>query len=151
MGYLRDHMDAWARELKIRRSEFGNMPTCPCAAKTDLVLCAVEDAWELDKLLPRLSSIEPNQLMVIHVLEAKDAREVLSAHAADLASRNMLALPSDPDNPVYIAGVRTTQHKYYLVLIQNKLELERVSESIRHTGYYDNWSPEQLAWLTHRA
>lgn len=147
---LRSYIESWRRTLSQRRMEFGGMPTCPCAKGAHMVCVTAEDSIELNGLLILLGEIPPNSVLVIEVARPQGALEVLRAHRGSLADRNMLALPSDPLHPTEIAGVLTTQLERFLVLVQNKSELEASSKRLAETGYYKNWSLVQRAWLEDR-
>lgn len=150
MNEIREHVESWKKQLSERRSEFGGLPVCPCAKAANLACVSVPDAMELNGLLLMLGQIPVNSILVLRIEDREGVAEVLAAHRGMLADRNMLALASDPQHPTEVAGVRTTQNRWLLVLVQNKSELERVSWHLASSGYYDGWSAEQKAWLKDR-
>lgn len=127
------------------------MPLCPFASRAHIATAIVSDATELSYLL-RCVSLDPWHVLIILIdfPDSEEIRKVLKLSKARLAGKDLIALPSDPANPNYISGIRTTNEVYFFVLVQRKSEIERASQELRRKGYYSNWSKDQLAWLEDR-
>lgn len=147
---LRDSILGWVSRLGRRSRAFGGLAACPCAANARFSCVSCHDARELSGLLECLGQVPANFVLVIAVEEPSGVRGVLSDHRAALRARETLALASDPAHPFIIRHQRTTQDSQFLVLVQNRLELERTAECLQRTGYYQNWTAEQRAWLEDR-
>ena len=146
---LREYVYGWIRKLSEHRSEFGGMAACPHAGQAVFAICQVQDAPELEKLLPMIT-LRPYHVLIIEVVDPTCASVALSSTRGTLAKTGLLALPSDPANPTIIAGFRTTQLDHYLVIVQRKEELERASVQMKSKGYYQNWTDRQIAWTEDR-
>lgn len=147
---LRNNILGWVSCLARRSRAFGGLAACPCAANARFACIQCADARELSGLLECLGQVPANFVLIVAVEEPSGVRGVLYDHRAALHARGMLALASDPTHPFVIRHRRTTQDGQFLVLVQNKLELERTAERLQRTGYYQHWTAEQRAWLEDR-
>lgn len=150
MPRLRRYIEWWIRILSEPQDRFAGLGACPFAAKAELTICSVETAQDLRKLLGLISGLPRWHVLVVNVEDPSGVRDTLGAMRETLQEKDLLALPSDPDRPMMIAGFRTTQHSHFLVIVQRYRELMRASEEARKQGYYKNWSPAQQAWLEDR-
>ena len=151
VSFFRRYIKVWIDRLSVSHKETAGMPLCPFASKASVATAIVSDASELGQFL-RCVSLDPWHVLVILIdfPDSEEIRKVLKIHKLHLAGKDLIALPSDPGHPNYIAGIRTTNEVYFLVLVQRKSEIERASQELRRKGYYSNWSRDQLAWLEDR-
>jgi hypothetical protein len=147
---LKRYLRWWIGLLSEPRSEFGGNSACPFAARAKLVTCSVEDSQDLAGILSLVEALPRWHVLVIEVTNPQGSRDVLRRLKGDLAARDLLALPSDPDRPMTVSGFRTTQHSHFLVIVQRRKELFRASEEARARGYYEHWTPKQQEWLEDR-
>lgn len=151
MNYLRRFIKQWVDRLSQLNPAFNGLPACPHAAKAMYACCVVSDATELAHLL-RCIRLDPWRVLLILVdfPEEKEIAQILEVHKPLLATRDLLAMVSNPKHPMVVGGYRTTQDTYFFVIIQRKTEIEEASKRLRAAGYYRNWSPDQMKWLEDR-
>lgn len=150
MSYLRRWMENWIRYLSQPRAEFNGLAACPFSAKSTFCVVSVADHIELAKFLRFIRLPEPYNVLCVIVDFPQGVREVMKVNRPILAQQNILGMVSDPQHPMNIAGFQTTQKDYFMVIFQRKDELEKASERLRKSHYYDHWDEEQLRWLENR-
>ena len=100
---LRQYIAQWVERLSMPRPEFNEMPPCPYAQRATLAVCTIDDVNDLSALL-EVISLKPLHVMVIRLVDPTDVYRVLSAHRESLASRDIVALDSDPQHPIEHKG-----------------------------------------------
>lgn len=135
MKFLND----WIKRLSAPRAEFGGMPACPWAAKAGISLFTLSSQEELTYFLSKLSLVLPRSVIILRVPSTVSARGYTHS--------SWIALESDPEKPVIIAGFRTTAPGApgeKLILIQNRDELLLYRALLISKEYYSQWSKEDL-------
>lgn len=145
---LRQYISGWVERLSLRRPEFNGLPACPYAGKAKISACTVDDWLGLDALLDVIY-LDAWHVLVIKVIDPTSVHVVLEARKKALSDVDIVALVSDPRNPVHIAGYQTTQTEHFLVIMQRQQELKNASAHIAGRGYYLNWPPDLCTHYAH--
>lgn len=154
---MRDKIQDWIRYIQTPNL-IGEFPICPYAAKAmanrKFGVYPIEDLNSIDLLIEAVDTSLLSVAIFYLVDFEKYSVEELKSLIADLnkrfLSQNKVVLDSDPRDPFIINGHQTTFDGCYLILVQDLADLNKHSEILGKTSYYDYWSSEQynevVAW-----
>jgi hypothetical protein len=139
---MKDDIENWVMDVLSKPNQaFGNLPPCPYAKK----------AWIENKVTVKL--FESFEYIDQHLSELKEVqiycfetinKDNLSNIAKEYNKKypNLLFLEEHPELIEEIGGFTVNQGKWAMLIIQNRIELEKTREKLKQTSYYENWSQE---------
>lgn len=140
-----EQIASWIKGLSRSRPEFNDQPACPFASKSMWDLINRNSASAVILTL-RQVSLPLGRVLIIKLLsEIPEIDQLLISENRLLASRDHIAMYSDPSQPIIVNGYQTTQAFARLIILQRLSELEAVRPWLSKKGYYSKWSPSDLA------
>jgi len=148
----------WSKNFIEKPNEYlGNVPVCPYAAKARQdkalkVLEVTKDYNLIDKIVEGTELIkEPKTDIVIVAcsdihITVEELNILIHGYNVVFVPQDIYLMASHPydddeDEPVDFleTGEWEPENSFMMVLIQKFDELEKASDNLRKTGYYDNW------------
>jgi hypothetical protein len=146
--------------IEVSHPVFGNFPVCPFARKACLdgvIMFRVYQFAERDletdsKLMDIIKTFNCDEmseiLLVIHPdpkrLSSSEIQQFVEDLNSKLAPFDLVGFGGHPRDRFNIRGVYTRRSPYSHLAIQPKPQLKQVTPTLRNTGYYDNWTPDNL-------
>jgi hypothetical protein len=146
--------------LEKSHPTFGNLPICPFAKKFrvenkiefQVYPFAEADLDRESDLLKLIDAFHQNPqfevLLVIHPQVSAMTPITLEHWTQQLCQiiqpLNLIAYGGHPKDSFNIDGLYTRREPYMNFTVQTKGKLKWASDLLQHTGYYQNWSPENL-------
>lgn len=146
--------------IEVPHPTFGNLPVCPFARKARLDRAimfrvypfAERDLEEDAKLMEMIEIFDRDEtseiLLIIHPdrdrLSLSELQQFVEDLTRKLVSFDLVGFGGHPRDRFNIQGVYTRQSPYSHLAIQSTQQLKQVTPKLRNSGYYDNWTPENL-------
>jgi len=148
----------WSEKfLEPKNESLGNVPVCPYARmarlkKTYAITECYKSEEFLDKIIEGIEQIKSPDKQIVIVACSEVDWEIDELNAV-IHTLNVLHVPQDiylmashpydeeEDEPVDFLETESwsPDNDFMMVLIQNFDELEKASDNLRKTGYYDSW------------
>ncbi len=146
--------------IEVPHPVFGNLPVCPFARKARLdraIMFRVYRFAERDlevnsKLMEIIETFNRDEdseiLLVIHPdrdrISLSEFQQFVEDLTRKLVSFDLVGFGGHPRDRFNIQGVYTRQSPYSHLAIQSKQQLKQVTPTLRNSGYYDNWTQDNL-------
>ena len=148
----------WSEKyLEPKNEHLGNVPVCPYARmarlqkKYKILECHNFDNF-LDTILEGIEIIRDPNIQIV-IVGCDDIQYSEEEYDAVIHAYNLVYVPQDiylmgahphdeeEDEPVEFleTGEWQPQNNFMMTLIQNFDELEKASDNLRKTGYYEHW------------
>ena len=143
--------------LEPKNEHLGNVPVCPYARlarlrKTYAIIECHKNSEFLDKIIEGIEQIKNPDKQII-IVACDDVEWEVEELNAVVHTLNVLHVPQDiylmcahpyddeEDEPVEFLDTKEWQpdNEFMMVLIQNFDELEKASDNLQKTGYYQHW------------
>ena len=158
MTSITDDILTWSEKyLEPKNKHLGDVPVCPYARmarlkKTYRVLECHDHNKFLDKILEGVEIAKQPDVQIVMVgcddikYEVGEMEAIIHAYNLVFVPQDIYLMGSHPydeeeEEPVEFLETEEWQphNEFIMILIQKFDELEKASDNLRKTGYYDNW------------
>ncbi len=139
-------IDDYIKYITLKRKELGGHAICPFAKKfLDKTEIIKSDDLESDAL-NCIESKERPMLWLIYGCPKKFTKEWLSSfcdkHKDKAKSKDLWLIWDHPDQINKIGDIETNNKEYGVILIQPLKELNKYSDKLKKSNYYDYWDED---------
>lgn len=148
-----------ARIVEVPCPAFGNMPPCPFARQAWLnESVMVHVSPNLDSII-EIKAVFPPTDNLLHVFAITDTENFTPEDLVDWIDEQndqhfgvwiMGFHPDSAEDPLTPEYEGLGADDYAIVLVQSLSHLVEASEQLRKSNYYDNFPPEDMAYINHR-
>jgi hypothetical protein len=145
-------LNDWIDFIQKPRPELGGLAICPYAKQAVVLKTYKVETTTTAEISTKLAELDlVNHQVIILIVEDYEAfkPEELVLQTIELNkqhnSKDLAILDNDPRTPMIINGVTTTFAHSYLWIVQSLSDLNKKSEDLKKTNYYDFWTQAQLS------
>ena len=158
MNTISDDILEWSEKyLEPKNKHLGDVPVCPYARMARLqkryrILEVRNHDSFIDQIVKGIEMVTDPDIQIVIVgcsdirMEPEELASVIHAYNVVFVSQDiylMCSHPYDEDEEEDVEFLDTDDwqpdNEFMMVLIQKFDELEKASDNLRKTGYYDNW------------
>lgn len=153
MGYFQEFVE-------VPHPVFGNLPVCPFARKARLdnaIMFRVYPFADRDvtsdagfmEIVTTFAGDDAHEILIVahpdaEKLSVADMTLFVDALNPKLAPHDLVGFGGHPQDPFNIQGVYTRRSPYPHLSIQSTPYLKQITQSLRNTDYYRNWTHADL-------
>ena len=140
MTSITDDILTWSEKyLEPKNKHLGDVPVCPYARmarlkKTYRILECHDHKKFLDTILEGVELAKQPDIQIV-IVGCDDIQYEVEEIDAIIHAYNLVFVPQD----ICRAPAGALQISFIMILIQKFDELEKASDNLRKTGYYDKW------------
>ena len=146
---VREYIDV---TLSTPHPRLGDLPICPYASQyRDSTIILEGDSRHIHQSMDSITKLLHRDVQVVvmafpHVMKNSEPRFARACDRLQSAvwDQGWTVFLDHPENPYPVADVYTSFGLCPLVVVQRTALLEAKRKSLQKTGYYANWSKEQL-------
>ena len=136
-------IEKYLNYIKQPRAELDNHPICPYAKKYFDTIWIWKTTNIEESVKNFVANFPINKKVVILLSDpCKYDYKTLKFICNENQTNTLWLSPDHPDHYNEINGVKTNNENYAMILIQDRKELNKYSEKLKETTYYNFWSKE---------
>lgn len=152
---VKKHIEEWIHQLSIARKELNGFKTCPYAAhaKYEIYVFIGEAkqgalSWFCEDAIGHWAKGGRDVGIIVDLtatLGPEEMRDFAKTLNARWTAKNVVLLDDHPETSFEINGLKTTNGRWPLLIIQHLDKLQEKSKKLKKFGYYNTWSEAAIA------
>lgn len=134
---MNEEIQQWIQRISLKREELSGFAICPFAESASYhiiehSICGITPIKGVD--------------VAIFIVESYLTSEILREWRIKYNNiyKEYEFLEDGMDEPTFVEGIQSNFGKANLMLVQNKVHLQKMRQFLSQTDYYSHWNPEIL-------